>query len=101
MELILLTVPACQNAAVFEERLAAVLVGHPDVVVHRREVSDEQTAVQAGMHGSPTLLSMGQTRSPRQVRHQACPAGCTGTRQAALPRHHQRRRSGRRWPRPG
>ncbi len=29
MELTLLTVPACPNAATFEERLAAALAGHP------------------------------------------------------------------------
>jgi hypothetical protein len=56
MELTLLTVPACPNAAAFEERLAAALVGHPDAVVHRREIADERQAAQAGMHGSPTLL---------------------------------------------
>ena len=36
IELTLLTVPACPNAALFEERLAAALAGHPDTVVHRR-----------------------------------------------------------------
>jgi hypothetical protein len=56
MELVLLTVPACPNAAVFEERLAAALAGHPDAVVHRREITDEREAAEAGMHGSPTLL---------------------------------------------
>lgn len=56
MELILLTVPACPNAAAFEERLAAALGGHPQVVVRRREVGDEREAAEAGMHGSPTLL---------------------------------------------
>jgi hypothetical protein len=56
MELTLLTVPACPNAAAFEERLAAALAGHPGAVVHRREVADERAAAQAGMHGSPTLL---------------------------------------------
>ena len=56
MELTLLTVPACPNAAAFEERLAAALVGHPDAVVHRREIADEREATAAGMHGSPTLL---------------------------------------------
>src|SRR5689334_4711262 len=58
MELILLTVPDCPNAAGFEERLAAVLAGRPDTV-RRREVADEQEAAQAGMHGSPTLLING------------------------------------------
>ena len=56
MELTLLTVPACPNAAVFEERLTAALGGHPDTVVHRREIADERAAAEAGMHGSPTLL---------------------------------------------
>ena len=40
MQLILLTVPACPNAAAFEERLAAALAGHPGAVVGRREVAD-------------------------------------------------------------
>jgi hypothetical protein len=56
MELTLLTVPACPNAAAFEERLAAALGGRPGAVVHRREVPDEREAAEAGMHGSPTLL---------------------------------------------
>ena len=58
MELTLLTVPACPNAAAFEERLAAALAGRPGVV-HRREVRDERAAAQAGMYGSPTLLING------------------------------------------
>ena len=56
MELTLLTVPACPHAAVFEERRAAALAGHPGTVIHRREVADEREAAEAGMHGSPTLL---------------------------------------------
>src|SRR6516165_8335205 len=56
MELTLLTVPACPHAAIFEERLAAALAGHPGVVVHRRQVADEREAAEGGMHGSPTLL---------------------------------------------
>jgi hypothetical protein len=56
MELVLLTVPACPNAAAFEERLAAALAGRPPVVVRRRGVADERAAAEAGMHGSPTLL---------------------------------------------
>ncbi len=56
MELMLLTVPACPSAAVFEERLAAALAGHPSAVVRRREVTDDEEAADAGMHGSPTLL---------------------------------------------
>jgi hypothetical protein len=56
LELTLLTVPDCPNAATFEERLAAALAGRPDVVVRRREIAGEREAAEAGMHGSPTLL---------------------------------------------
>ena len=56
MELVLLTVPGCPNAAAFEERLAAALAGYPGTVVRRREITDEREAAEAGMHGSPTLL---------------------------------------------
>lgn len=56
MELVLLTVPDCPNAAAFEERLTAALEGHHGVVVRRRVVGDEREAAEAGMHGSPTLL---------------------------------------------
>ncbi len=56
MELTLLTVPACPNAALFEERLAAALTAHPGTVVHRRVITDEREAADAGMHGSPSRL---------------------------------------------
>ena len=56
MELTLLSVPDCPNAATFEERLAAALAGRPDVVVRRCEIVSEREAAEAGMHGSPTLL---------------------------------------------
>jgi hypothetical protein len=59
MELTLLTVPDCPNAAAFAERLAAALTGRPAVTVTRREIADERAAVQAGLHGSPTLLING------------------------------------------
>jgi hypothetical protein len=59
LELTLLTVPDCPNAAVFEERLAAALAGRSKVVVRRREIADEREAAEAGMHGSPTLLING------------------------------------------
>jgi hypothetical protein len=59
VELTLLTVPACPNAAGFEERLAAALSGRAGVVVHRREIRDGSAAVRAGMLGSPTLLING------------------------------------------
>ena len=74
MELALLTVPACPNAAAFEERLAAALAGHPTVVVRRREVADEREAAEAGMHGSPTLLINGVDpfAPPGQVTSLSC-----------------------------
>ena len=59
LELTLLTVPDCPNAAVFEEQLAAALAGRSKVVVRRREIADEREAAEAGMHGSPTLLING------------------------------------------
>ena len=59
MELTLLTVPDCPNAAAFEQRLAAALAGRPGGVVRRREVADEREAAEAGMCGSPTLLING------------------------------------------
>jgi hypothetical protein len=51
MELTLLTVPACPNAAAFEEPLAAALAGHPGPVARRREIADELEAAAAVMHG--------------------------------------------------
>lgn len=59
MDLVLLTVPDCPNAAAFEERLAAALAGQPPAAVRRRVVVDEPEAAEAGMHGSPTLLING------------------------------------------
>jgi hypothetical protein len=56
MELVLLAVPDCPNAAVFEARLAEALAGRPDAALRRREITDEGQAAQAGMCGSPTLL---------------------------------------------
>ena len=56
MQLTLLTVPDCPHAPAFERQLAAALTAHPGIVVDRREISDEQAAAEAGMHGSPTLL---------------------------------------------
>jgi hypothetical protein len=74
MELILLTVPDCPNAAVFEAWLEAALAGHPGAVVRRREVADEREAAQAGMCGSPTLLINGADpfAVPGQVPGLAC-----------------------------
>ena len=59
MELTVLTVPDCPNAAVLEERLTAALAGHPGAGVRRRQIADEQEAAEAGMAGSPTLLING------------------------------------------
>jgi hypothetical protein len=56
MRLTILAEPTCPNAAVLEDRLAAVLDGRPGVSVSRQVISDETEAVRWGMHGSPTLL---------------------------------------------
>src|SRR5215472_3957539 len=74
MELILLTVQDCPNAATFGERLAAALVGRPGVTVIRREIADEAAAAQSGMHGSPTLLIDGNDpfATPAQVASLSC-----------------------------
>jgi hypothetical protein len=74
MELTLLTVPDCPNAARFDERLAVARADHPDAVVRRREVADEREAVRAGMRGSPTLLINGLDpfAAPGQVPGLAC-----------------------------
>jgi hypothetical protein len=74
MELILLTVPDCPNAAAFEERLAAALASHPGAAVRRRVIMSELEAAEAGMHGSPTLLIDGTDpfAAPRQPPSLSC-----------------------------
>ena len=74
MELTVLTVPGCPNAAAFEERLAAALAVHPGAAVRRRQIADEQEAAQAGMAGSPTLLINGLDpfAAPGQVPGLSC-----------------------------
>ena len=74
MDLVLLTIPDCPNAAVFEARLAAALADRPDTVVRRREIADERDAAHAGMCGSPTLLINGADpfAVPGQVPGLAC-----------------------------
>ena len=81
MELIMLTVPDCPNAAALEERLAAVLADYPDAVVRRRQVADEQEAAETGMAGSPTLLINGT--DPFAVPGQAPGLSCRLYRDAA------------------
>lgn len=85
MELTLLTVPNCPNAAAFTERLATVLTGYPGVTFTRRQIDDERMAEQAGMHGSPTLLINGTDpfATPGQAASLSCrmyrdEAGCVG-----------------------
>lgn len=59
MELTVLSVPDCPNAAALEERLAVALADYPGAVVRRHEVVDDQEAAETGMAGSPTLLING------------------------------------------
>lgn len=56
MELTVLTVPDCPNAALLDERLAEVLANRPGVPVVRRLITDDAEAGRWGMRGSPTLL---------------------------------------------
>jgi hypothetical protein len=74
MELTVLTVPGCPNAAVLEERLAAALADYPGAVFRRRQVADEQEAAETGMAGSPTLLINGLDpfAAPGQVPGLSC-----------------------------
>lgn len=81
MELTLLAIPDCPNAAGFEQRLALALAGRPDAVLRRREVADEREAAQAGMNGSPTLLINGV--DPFAVPGQAPGLACRLYRDAA------------------
>jgi hypothetical protein len=56
MDVTVLSVPDCPNVSLLEQRLAQVLDGRADVTVTHLVIADEQEAVRAGMHGSPTLL---------------------------------------------
>ncbi|MEU0514886.1 MULTISPECIES: alkylmercury lyase family protein [Amycolatopsis] len=57
MELQILQVPDCPNAALLRQRLAEAI--GPDVVVTARMITDLTEATSAGMSGSPTLLVNG------------------------------------------
>jgi hypothetical protein len=92
VELTLLTIPGCPNAAVFGERLAIAVAGHPSAVLLRREVAGEREAAEAGMHGSPTLLIDGVDPFAGPGQTPACRAGCTAARPG-------RPMALRRWPR--
>ena len=56
MDVTVLSVPGCPNVSLLEQRLAQILDGRADVTVMHLVIADEQEAVRAGMHGSPTLL---------------------------------------------
>lgn len=56
MQVTVLAVPGCPNAAVLGDRLTGALVGRADVWVTHEVISDEADAARRGMHGSPTLL---------------------------------------------
>jgi hypothetical protein len=56
MQLTVLAVPGCPNAAVLGDGVAAVMDGRAGVWVSHQVISDQGEAAQWGMHGSPTLL---------------------------------------------
>lgn len=60
MELTLLAVAGCPNAAVLEQRLTEALGGQTGVTVERRVIAGAAEAAKWGMNGSPTLLVGGQ-----------------------------------------
>jgi hypothetical protein len=74
MELVLLTIPDCPHAAVFEERLQAALTGLTGAVLRRRQIAERREAERAGMAGSPTLLINGVDpfAAPGQVAGLSC-----------------------------
>src|SRR5260370_849063 len=59
MELTLLTVPACPNAAAFEERLAAALGGPPGALVGPPAAAAERTAPGGGVDAAPPAAARG------------------------------------------
>ncbi|WP_326640290.1 thioredoxin family protein [Streptosporangium sp. NBC_01755] len=60
LELTVLTVQDCPNAAVLHERLTQALAGHPGAsMITQHVIDDEVSAAALGMHGSPTLLING------------------------------------------
>ena len=60
MDVIMLAVPDCPNAAVLEQRLAEALAGRPGVTLIRQVIADADQATRWGMTGSPTLLVNGR-----------------------------------------
>jgi hypothetical protein len=74
VKLEVLHVSDCPNTSVLTARLAAVLSGRGDVVIERREISDQAEARRRGMAGSPTLLIDGV--DPFAVPAQASSLSC-------------------------
>lgn len=65
MQVTVLAVPGCPNAALLEQRLAAVTAGRTGWTIRRVEIADEEAAARHGMHGSPTLLIDGSDPFPQ------------------------------------
>lgn len=74
VQLRVLAVSDCPNAAVLERRLSLVLAGRSDVVLMHEVVDDAAAAMRAGMAGSPTLLVDGVDpfAMPGQVASVSC-----------------------------
>src|SRR5260370_37157523 len=68
MELTLLTVPACPNAAAFEERLAAAVAGTPAVGSPPAGTSASGRGGGAGRPARPPPRRPGRDRSPPAAR---------------------------------
>jgi Alkylmercury lyase len=74
MQLTVLAVPGCPNAAVLDDRLTAVLRDRAGASVSHEVISDHGDAQRWGMHGSPTLLIDGVDpfAEPGQAPSMAC-----------------------------
>lgn len=74
MQLTVLAVPGCPNAAVLDDRLEAILRDRAGVSVSHEVIADQSAAERWGMHGSPTLLIDGADpfAAPEQVPGLSC-----------------------------
>jgi len=100
MQLTVLAVPGCPNAAVLGDRVAAVMDGRAGIWVSHQVISDQGEAAQWGMHGSPTLLIDGADPFAEPGSRRACPVGCTAMRTASYRVRPRPASSGRRSSKP-
>lgn len=59
MEITLQYFDGCPNWKIADERLTALVVERPDIVLTRQVVDTEEEAERVGFHGSPSILING------------------------------------------